>query len=664
MIMNREDGVSKVLRWEDDAHVWSGPDYGDDNIRYHPSVKSAAVAGRIITCVDVVDWDGDGGRDLLLSSWDACYDGRVFLRQQIGVNADGTPILGKEELIEGVRGYVTAVPDGDVFHLVSASRMRKQIYLYPNIGTRGAPEFGAPVALDLDADWVKGNEFYHMARFVDIDGDGEKELVVGSDHWDDYWPNGLEWNDFGYRGYDAADRWLGGPLRAYLYVFKNKGSLAAPVLEKGYALKAGDTPLEVYGQLGPAFGKFDDGAPLVVAGEFWNILHVARQRDDGHFEPLRLIRDRDDNVLELDQCIHLPCVVDWDGDGKLDILVGAEDGYVTFLRNVGTGSDGLPRFEKVGRVETTEPLIHAGVLPSPAAHDFTGNGLPDLVVGNSTGELLFYENMGPAGNPSLGLERFIEAGGKPVRIAAGPTGSIQGPSEKMFGYSCPTVADWDGDGKADILFSDVHGYHRFLRNLGGEGTPRFAEEQLLTYGGKPLKTVWRVRPAVVDWQNDGQLHYLALDEEARLSDYRRASDTELVDKRFLRWEDGEIITFTEDVGGGRGRAKLCICDWEGQGRHDLIVGVNARATVPPKPGNAPRHTTKQAAIFYCRNVGTPDNPVFAAPIQMKHRGEYIAMAMHVASPEAVDWRGTGSLDLVVGVEDGTLVCLKREDLSW
>lgn len=694
-----------VKRWEDDATVWHGPDYGAHALSYHPEVTTAAVAGRIITCVDVVDWSGTGSRDLLLSSWDACYDGRVFLRRQTGTHADGTPVLGAEEEVEGVRGYVTAVPDGDIFHLVSTSRLRNTIHLYPNTGTPGAPAFGAPVVLEPHADWVKGNEYFHLARFHDLDGDGVPELIVGTDCWDDYWPNGLEWNDHGYRAYDAAGRWLGGPLRGFLYAFRNTGTPAAPVLERGRAVLAGETPLEVYGQLAPAFGAFTPGQVSLVAGEFWNILHIARQRADGHFEPAGLVRSpgddaRDgaqdgaappapsapgrttgrtadglpDGTLALDHCINLPCVTDWNGDGSLDILVGAEDGHVTYLRNRGSGADALPRFENAGRVQTTQPLIHAGVLPCPAAHDFTGTGRPDLVVGNSAGELLFYENRGEDDPRHLGRETMLTAGNgasegaghAPVRIAAGLTGSIQGPSEKMFGYTCPTVADWTGSGLGDILCSDVTGHHRLFRNLGGGATPpRFAREALLCYEGRPLRTVWRTRPAVADWAGNGRLHYVALDEAGVLSDWARATDTELTGKRHLTWEDGRAIRFTVDVGGGRGRVKLCLCDWEGAGRLDLIFGTHARACVPDDPATgAPRNTTGQAGLFYARNLGTPEQPRFAPPVAMKHKGETIAMAMHVAAPEAVDWAGRGALDLVVGVEDGSLVWLKREHLSW
>lgn len=651
-----------VTRWEDDANVWSGPDYSEDRLHYHPDVKSAPVGGRIITCVEVVDWSGTGTRDLLLSTWDACYDGRVFLHRQIGTQADGTPNLGEQEVVDGVRGFVTAVPDGDIFHLVSTSRLRSEIFLYPNIGTKGAPKFGDPVILTPEADWARGNEYLHIARFHDIDGDGVAELIVGTDHWDEYWPNGLEWNDEGYRAYDAAGRWLGGPLRSYAYAFRNSGTPAAPVLERGTPLMAEGAPLEAYGQLSPAFGSWH-GRDAMVAGEFWNVLHMAALQKDGEFEQTQLIKGEDGCDLHLDHCINIPCVTDWDGDGKADILAGAEDGYVSFLQNTSSG-DAL-QFKNRGRIETTRPNVHAGVLPSPAAHDFTGNGHPDLVVGNSTGELLFYENVGDASSRFLQREHMLTAGGEPVRIAAGLTGSIQGPSEKMFGYTCPTVDDWTGSGLGDLLVSDVTGYHRLFRNLGGENSPpRFAKPELLQVDGAPLKTVWRVRPAVSSWGGAGK-HYVALDETGVLCDWQRVSDNQLNFKRPLCWEDGRPIRFTVDVGGGRGRVKLCLCDWEGAGRVDLIFGTHARACVPDDPkAGAPRNTTGQAGIFFARNVGALGSPKFAAPVAMAHKGRTIAMAMHVASPEAVDWAGCGALDLVVGVEDGSLVWLKREDLSW
>jgi hypothetical protein len=48
-----------------------------------------------------------------------------------------------------------------------------------------------------------------------------------------------------------------------------------------------------------------------------------------------------------------PCVVDWDGDGRFDLLVGEyEDGAVRFYRNV--GAPGAPRFEAGVRLRHAE----------------------------------------------------------------------------------------------------------------------------------------------------------------------------------------------------------------------------------------------------------------------------------------------------------------------
>lgn len=576
--------------------------------------------------------------------------------------------------IEGLVGYVSVVPDGDTFHLLSTSRLRHVLHLFPNIGPRQAPRFGPPVPLSLEADWVRGGELLHLARFVDVDGDGSCELVVGTDYWEDYWPGGVEWNEDGYRPYEADGQWRGGPLRGHLYVFPNRGTPASPELGRGVPILADGRPVERYGQLAPTFGDFrGKGRPDLVCGDFLDRLHFSPSENGNGYGPQRPLTDAAGAEIVLDHCIHFPIASDWDGDGRVDLLVGAEDGYVSFLRNTGSDRDGSPTFAPPLRVRTPHPEVHAGVLPVPAWWPGSGDGGPGLVVGNSAGELLFYPWLdgGNGGGdesgkgPSLGRETALRAGGERVHIVAGEPGSLQGPSEIKFGYTCPTVADWDGDGRPDLLVSDVLGRHLFFRNSGASGPPAFESPLELVFEGRPLRTVWRVRPAVVDWEGTGDLSYLCLDETGLLADYRRRSDTELHRKRVLRFESGAPVRFTEDSGGGLGRIKLCVCDWTGNGRHDILFGSHSRASVPPGPGGVPRHTTGQAGVFLLENIGTNAAPRLAGPRPLRRRGgEPLQFGMHACSPEIVRRRDDGGSDLLVGAEDGSLLLFRREELEW
>ena len=147
-----------------------------------------------------------------------------------------------------------------------------------------------------------------------------------------------------------------------------------------------------------------------------------------------------------------------------------------------------------------------------------------------------------------------------------------------------------------------------------------------------------------------------------LAAYAKVGDAELADKTLLRFADGRPVAFTEDHGGGRGRMKLCLCDWTGSGLPDLLVGTHRSASVPPGPGGVPRHDINQATVLLLQNVGRPGEPAFAPPRYVLYRGKPIRLGVHSCAPQAVDW-GDGEADLIVGAESGALLDLRREDLA-
>ncbi|MDD4026058.1 MAG: VCBS repeat-containing protein, partial [Kiritimatiellae bacterium] len=80
------------------------------------------------------------------------------------------------------------------------------------------------------------------------------------------------------------------------------------------------------------------------------------------------------------------CVVDWDGDGKLDILINSKNAEL--WRQTGE-IDGGFTFKNMGSVSET---ALAGHTSSPTAVDFENDGIPDLVVGAEDGYLYHMRN--------------------------------------------------------------------------------------------------------------------------------------------------------------------------------------------------------------------------------------------------------------------------------
>ncbi len=310
------------------------------------------------------DLDGDGDPDLLMGVLGGAFNPNRTSADNLHYyeSVDGQLIERATRFLDGVDIGSESVPafgdldgDGDLDLLVGNKldptevRMGK-LYHLENVGAPGAPRYAM-------RDTIEVGELFHLApELHDLDGDGDLDLLMGT------------WND------DVV-------------VFENAGSPSAPDFRP-----AGDAPL-----------------------------------------------------VELTRGSHaVPELGDLDGDGVLDLLVGESSGEVNWYRGI-AGGDG-PTFELV-----TDAIgdLDAGRRSHPVLIDVDGDGDLDLVVGREEAGAALWRNDGTPTEP-----RFVDAGDLPVPLPR---------------FSSPVFQDLDRDGDLDVVSGGMSGGLVFLRNDGGPG---------------------------------------------------------------------------------------------------------------------------------------------------------------------------------------------------
>ncbi len=199
-------------------------------------------------------------------------------------------------------------------------------------------------------------------------------------------------------------------------------------------------------------------------------------------------------------------VADWDHDGLKDIVINSIWGEVLWYRNGGT--EKAPALEKARPIEvewegpTPKPAwcwwtpkgkqLVTQWRTTPAVIDWNRDALNDLVMLDTEGYLAFFERVKTEHGLALlpGRRIFQDEHGNPLRL-----------NEKMAGKSGRrkfTFADWDLDGKVDLLLDGKN--IDFLRNIGeGECPAKFKNEGPVD----SLKLAGHdTCPTIVDWDND------------------------------------------------------------------------------------------------------------------------------------------------------------------
>jgi hypothetical protein len=505
------------------------------------------------------------------------------------------------------------------------------VFWWPNRGTRNEPKFPYckfvmdAANLPLDAGMIAA------PKVVDWDHDGVKDLLVGT-----------EWNRILY--------------------YRNEGTNADRRL-------AYQGPLQI------------DSQPLEL--------------------PIRPLTRGDEAVFRRDYYPVLE-TVDWDGDGDVDLFAG---GYITGqifrYENIGDTAVGTPQLRYRGALQAAGQPINVGHwCASPCLADLDDDGDLDLLSGNmpmyetaedrATGSadfLVYYENIGPAAEPSFRRQALPATGDFPrIRLAT------------------PRIFDWDADGDLDLVVSSRENLFLY-ENEGTKTSPRFRLH------AKPLPSRWGIASLAVDqfrdWDGDGRAD-LINNYQVRLNSgignpYGWGERTPVL-------PPGDYITHPSGIGDdwfwpyladfdGDTAIDVLFGDWHGhiwfhrnqstdeQRQFDLMgqrlalasgdllkvgpIGLDPAKSFDALQGARTVFTVADfnrddlpdlvvgdtyGKVRYFENVGTHAKPRFADPIEFGDLGIRLLV-------DATDWNRDGWPDVIAGAANGKVRVFLNEGKS-
>ena len=199
-----------------------------------------------------------------------------------------------------------------------------------------------------------------------------------------------------------------------------------------------EIPVEPAFNYAPAFGDLNnDGFDDLIVGSFRGAMDLYWNTGQEGMPQYTL---GESDFLDIPSGSNsTPFLVDLDGDSDLDLLVGQSSGILNFFRNIGNPS--TPVFT----LETSMfEDIDVGRRSAPFARDFDGDGDYDLVIGSDQDGLQAFENTGTPQLPDFEQVDWFDIG--------------------VFRRMVPAFGDLDGDTDLDILIGGLEGGVQYFEN--------------------------------------------------------------------------------------------------------------------------------------------------------------------------------------------------------
>jgi hypothetical protein len=230
----------------------------------------------------------------------------------------------------------------------------------------------------------------------------------------------------------------------------------------------------------------------------------------------------------------------------------------------------------------------------------------------------------------------------------------------MFSYTIPCATDWNGDGKKDLLVGyQIAGKIAVFTNSGKDDQPVFTNFFNLQYldstnGWKdiyhPSGGCGAPAPWVCDFDADGKRDLLVgAGHDGTVWFYRNTN----TDASPTLISAGQLKVGPNILTVGV-RAKPCVHDWNSDGLPDLICGSG------------------DGYVFFYKNTNTVRAPVFDSPLKIQAGGTDLVLntiqgggtdSTARSAPVVVDWDGDGLKDLLCSSDNGVYWCRNTNNNS-